>query len=192
MRRSSTRKGEKAVPNKSASATVRSRYIEQAASDLEENRHQQQDLITRLDVLRQEEELLLSILSLAEDSAKVPEQAQGEETPLSHVVSEGSARQVTGARPMRSGAKPSGKGGQRPGKERRPLLKDLLLDLLKGHVEPRHAAELREELLARHPERVPTPQVVRNTLEGLVAKGTVERHKQGRSVMYTVVTSGDE
>lgn len=41
--------------NKSAGATVRSRYIEQAASDLEENRHQQQDLIAHLETLRQEE-----------------------------------------------------------------------------------------------------------------------------------------
>ncbi len=175
------------MPNKSASATVRSRYMEHAASDLEENRHQQQDLIARLDALRQEERLLLSILSLAEDSAKVPEQAQGEEAPLSQVVSAGPVAETTAPRPKPSGAKRSGRGGRGAGKEHRPLLKDLLLDLLKGHVEPRHAAELREELLARHPERVPTPQVVRNTLEGLVAKGLVERHKQGRSVMYTVV-----
>ncbi|MFI2645244.1 hypothetical protein [Streptomyces sp. NPDC018610] len=67
------------------------------------------------------------------------------------------------------------------------LLRDLLLDLLGGHSEPRLAAELREELLSKHPDREPTPQVVRNTLEALVAKGRIQRHKQGRSVMYTLV-----
>ncbi|MET8944532.1 hypothetical protein ABZX30_13335 [Streptomyces sp. NPDC004542] len=180
------------MPNKSAGATVRSRYIEQAASDLEENRRQQQDLTARLDTLRQEERLLMNILTLAEDSAMVPEQAQGEETSSSHVSSAGPATRAATPRPRRPEAKRSGRGSRRPGKDHRPLLKDLLLDLLKGHAEPRHAAELREELMSAHPERVPTPQVVRNTLEGLVAKGLIERQKQGRSVMYTVVTPGED
>jgi sulfur transfer protein SufE len=81
-----------AVLNKSARTTVRSRYIEQAASDLEENRHQQQDLIAHLDTLRQEERLLLDILSLAEESASLPEQAQGEEASVSPVSSGASGR----------------------------------------------------------------------------------------------------
>ncbi|WP_234544821.1 hypothetical protein [Streptomyces shenzhenensis] len=166
--------------------------MEQAASDLEENRRQQQDLTARLDTLRQEETLLLNILSLAEDSAMVPEQAQGEETPSSHVPSGSPATQATAPRPGRSGTKRSGSGARRPGKQHLPLLQDLLLDILKGYDEPRHAAELRDALMSEHPERIPTPQVVRNTLESLVAKGLIERHKQGRSVMYTVVTPGED
>lgn len=59
-------------------------------------------------------------------------------------------------------------------------------------MEPVPAHELREELLRAHPDRVPTPQVVRNTLEGLVAKGLIRRHKQNRSVLYTVVAAGDD
>lgn len=46
---------------------------------------------------------------------------------------------------------------------------------------------MRDELLEKHPDRNPTPQVVRNTLESLVAKGRIRRHKQQRSVMYTLV-----
>ena len=59
------------------------------------------------------------------------------------------------------------------------------MDLLRAHDEPRLAKELRDELLAKYPDRTPTPQVVRNTLESLVAKGRVRRHRQKRSVMYT-------
>ncbi|MCX5355660.1 hypothetical protein PU648_55520 (plasmid) [Streptomyces mirabilis] len=192
MRRSSIHKGEKAVLSKSASTTVRSRYIEQAASDLEENRRQQQDLIAHLDTLRQEERLLLDILSLAEESASMPEQAQGEEASVSPVASGSLVSQTSAPRSRPTQTKRAGTGGRRPGKEHGPLLKDLLLGLLKEHVEPRQAAELREEVMSKHPERVPTPQVVRNTLEGLVAKGLIERHRQGRSVMYTVVPPGGE
>ncbi|MCX4403850.1 BlaI/MecI/CopY family transcriptional regulator [Streptomyces sp. NBC_01764] len=178
--------------NKSAGATVRSRYIEQAASDLEENRHQQQDLIAHLETLRQEEKLLMDILRLAEESASMPEQAQGEEASLPPVASGSPVSQTSAPRPRPTQTKRVGTRGRRPGKEHGPLLKDLLLGLLKEHVEPRSAAELREEMISKHPERVPTPQVVRNTLEGLVAKGLIERHRQGRSVLYTVVAPGDE
>lgn len=53
------------------------------------------------------------------------------------------------------------------GKSRRPLLGDLLIELLTGHAEPRLAKGLRDELLKKYPYRHPTPRVVRNTLESL-------------------------
>lgn len=140
-------------------ATLRSRYVEQAASDLEENRRRQRELIDRISELQQEEAMLLDILSLAEryeglpDPSRVPEQT--------HAAPPGS-------------------------KSRRSLLGGVLLELLAGHDEPRLAKEVREELLAKHPDRSPTPQVVRNTLESLVAKGRVQRHKQQRAVMYSL------
>jgi Fe2+ or Zn2+ uptake regulation protein len=79
----------------------------------------------------------------------------------------------------------------RRGKSRQSRLADVLLSLLGGHTEPRLAKELRDELLAKHPDRNPTPQVVRNTIESLVAKGRVHRHKQQRSVTYTLAQSGE-
>ncbi|MYX39534.1 hypothetical protein GTW59_00205, partial [Streptomyces sp. SID89] len=73
------------MPTKSATATVRSRYAEQAASDLAENRRQQQELTRQLETLQQEETLLLDILSLAghpaADAAHVPQQARNEPEP---------------------------------------------------------------------------------------------------------------
>ncbi|MEV7127984.1 hypothetical protein [Streptomyces sp. NPDC093260] len=229
------------MPTKSATATVRSRYAEQAASDLAENRRQQQELTRQLETLQQEETLLLDILSLAghpaADAAHVPQQARNEPEPAprqapsapepASAAPDATAEDAPAEQPAPAGdeettkaatkspakkraakntakpatrstvksapkgaAKTAAKGtGKAAAKkdESQVLLRDLLLDLLGGHSEPRLAAELREELLAKHPDREPTPQVVRNTLEALVAKGRIQRHKQGRSVMYTVV-----
>lgn len=44
--------------------------------------------------------------------------------------------------------------------------------------------------MAKYPKRNPTPQVVRNTLEPLVAKGRIRRHKQERSVLCTSMDPG--
>ncbi|MEW2424699.1 hypothetical protein AB0911_29535 [Streptomyces nigra] len=151
-----------------STATLRSRLVDQAASDLEDNRRRQRELTGQLAVLQQEEALLTDILKLAQryesfaDASRLPEQSQDEP-----VVD----------RPQRTST------------ERRPLLGDLLLELLGRHDTPCSAKELRDELLEKHPDRRPTPQVVRNTLESLVAKGRIRRHKQRRSVMYTLSPS---
>lgn len=179
-----------------SAATLRSRYVEQAASDLEENRRRQRELTEKLTVLQQEEALLMDILSLAEryeglsDASRLPDATQSESVP-------GQGRHVSGTVPLAPGETPGrasaaavrrkAMGATRSGaeeKSRHPLLGDILMDLLRGHDEPRLAKELRDELLEKHPDRAPTPQVVRNTLESLVAKGRVRRHRQKRSVMY--------
>ncbi|MFJ9041582.1 hypothetical protein ACIRF8_34075 [Streptomyces sp. NPDC102406] len=157
-----------------SAATLRSRYVEQAASDLQENRRRQRELAEKLKMLEQEEALLVDIMNLAEhyeDSKGVsplPEQAQSEPVP------------AKSPQPAKA-SKPAAESAQR-----QPLLGTLLMELLAGYDEPRPAKELREELVRKHPDRTPTPQVVRNTLESLVAKGKIRRHKQQRSVMYTL------
>jgi hypothetical protein len=162
---------------KQAAESLRARYVEQAASDLQKNLRQQQELAERFKALKEEEALLGDILSLAErfegsaDPSDLPEQAQ-DEPALPRTPTE---RPVAAAEPK---------------KPRQPLLGDLLSELLSAHQEPRPAKELREELLERYPDRSPTPQVVRNTLEGLVAKGRLRRHKHQRSVTYTLVEPG--
>lgn len=181
-----------------SAATLRSRYVEQAASDLEENRRLQQELAEKIEMLKQEEALLSDIMHLAEryegssDPSRLPEQAQDEPaltqtkrgaTGTSLPGEEASRRSVSA---KGASAKAVGKTAAK-GKSQQPLLGDLLLDLLRTYDEPRLAKELRDELLEKHPNRTPTPQVVRNILESLVAKGRVRRHKQQRSVMYTLV-----
>ncbi|MGV9914670.1 hypothetical protein ACWEWD_15075 [Streptomyces tendae] len=179
------------MTNQSAT-TLRSRLVDQAASDLEENRRRQQELEERISVLRQEEALLTDILKLAEryegftDPSRLPEQLQGEPvvTKDRQAATGAAARRTDSARTALAGD--SAKAGAK-GKSRQPLLGDLLLELLGKHDGPRLAKELRDELLVKHPDRNPTPQVVRNTLESLVAKGRIQRHKQQRSVMYTLI-----
>ncbi|MBO1413757.1 hypothetical protein [Streptomyces sp. FH025] len=176
-----------------SAATLRSRYAVQAASDLEENRRRQRELAEKLAMLREEEALLIEIMALAEhhqgdaELSPLPEQAQDEPTLTQERLSRTPGAATKAPRSARTGsrAKAAAKG-----RSRRPLLGDLLLDLLAGHSEPHLAKDLREELMVQHPDREPTPQVVRNTLESLVAKGQVRRHKEERSVMYTLVDRG--
>ncbi|MEU6290960.1 hypothetical protein [Streptomyces sp. NPDC046988] len=176
-----------------STAPLRSRLVDQAASDLEENRRRQRELTDQITVLQQEEALLTDILSLAQrydgfaDPSRLPEQLQDEPVVARAKRTGAAATRRTGAA-RTSAASDRAKGGAK-GKSRRPLLGDLLLELLGGHDGPRLAKELREELMAKHPDRSPTPQVVRNTLESLVAKGQIQRHKQQRSVMYTLSPS---
>jgi hypothetical protein len=175
-----------------SAATLRSRYVEQAASDLEENRRRQQELTEKITMLKQEEALLADILNLAEryegfaDASRLPEQLQDEPvvTKAKRAAAGATSRRTAPVKTAPAGT--SAKAGAK-GKSRQPLLGDLLADLLGTYDEPRLAKELRDELLEKHPDRNPTPQVVRNTLESLVAKGRIERHKQDRSVMYTLV-----
>ncbi|MCX4912172.1 BlaI/MecI/CopY family transcriptional regulator [Streptomyces sp. NBC_00687] len=148
-------------------ATLRSRYVEQAASDLQENRRLQRELTSRISALRQEEAMLMDILRLAERYEGLPDPSP---VPDPSAVPDQASSAVSDTK----------------GTPRRSLLGSVLLELLAGHDEPRLAKEVREELLAKHPDRSPTPQVVRNTLESLVAKGRVQRHKQQRAVLYSL------
>ncbi|MEU2561541.1 hypothetical protein ABZ626_19720 [Streptomyces longispororuber] len=180
-----------------SAARLRSRYVEQVASDLEENRRRQEELAQRIALLKQEETLLTDILELAEryegfaDASRLPEQAQ--EEPARTRAQRGGEAQPTARRtppsntaPAKAAPKTAAKTGAQ-GASRGPLLGDLLAELLAGQDVPRTAKDLRDELMAEHPSRRPTPQVVRNTLESLVAKGRIQRHKQQRSVLYTLV-----
>ncbi|RFC77830.1 hypothetical protein [Streptomyces sp. AcE210] len=189
------------MPSQSAE-TLRLRYVEQAASDLKENRRRQKELSEKLKMLKQEEALLTDILSLTErlhdlaEASPLPEQAQDEATftrgrPSGKPATANDGK-ATGGKTRRPAAtrsaKSSGKAGTQE-KQRQPLLGELLTELLAASDEPQPAKELRDELLEKHPDRTPTPQVVRNTLEALVAKGRIRRHRQQRSVMYTLVRS---
>ncbi|MFI6488849.1 hypothetical protein [Streptomyces sp. NPDC050564] len=180
-----------------SAATLRSRYVAQAASDLEENRRRQQELAERITVLKQEEALLADILTLAEryegfaDASRLPEQLQDEPVVAKAKKAPAKAASRRPAAVRTPAADKTAKAGAK-GKSRRPLLGELLADLLGKYDEPRLAKELRDELLEKHPDRNPTPQVVRNTLESLVAKGHIRRHKQQRSVMYTLVKPGSD
>ncbi|WAU83408.1 BlaI/MecI/CopY family transcriptional regulator [Streptomyces sp. Qhu-G9] len=67
----------------------------------------------------------------------------------------------------------------------KPTLVELIRDHLAQQSEPRSSAEVTTALTQAHPDREIKPKVVRTTVEGLVAKGQVQRTKQGSSVFYT-------
>ncbi|WP_420031638.1 hypothetical protein ACN2WE_01660 [Streptomyces sp. cg28] len=179
-----------------SAATLRSRYAEQAASDLADNRRRQQELADQLAVLKQQEALLLDILNLAEryegfaDASRLPEQVQDEPGTAKAPTAKKAAPVAKVPAAKKAAANTKAKADAK-GKSRQPLLGDLLVALLAGHETPQPASDLREELLAKHPDRNPTPQVVRNTLESLVAKSRIRRHKKQRAVMYTLVKSAN-
>ncbi|MER5587686.1 hypothetical protein ABT090_39495 [Streptomyces asoensis] len=66
-----------------------------------------------------------------------------------------------------------------------PKLVDLVREHLSSQDGPRSAAEVSTLLSQQHPERAVKVTVVRNALEGLVAKNQAQRTKQGTSVFYT-------
>ncbi|WP_225849043.1 hypothetical protein [Streptomyces sp. HPF1205] len=65
-----------------------------------------------------------------------------------------------------------------------PTLVTLVREYLRQEAEPRSAAEIAAALSERHPDRTVKANVVRTTVEGLVAKGAAQRTKQGSSVFY--------
>ncbi|MFE9361045.1 hypothetical protein [Streptomyces olivaceoviridis] len=75
-----------------------------------------------------------------------------------------------------------------PGATRRkhqtPTLVALIRSYLAEQSEPCSAAEVAAALSEAHPDRVIKTTVVRTTLEGLVARSSAQRLKQGHSVFY--------
>ncbi|MFD7683787.1 hypothetical protein [Streptomyces sp. NPDC060187] len=66
-----------------------------------------------------------------------------------------------------------------------PTLVELIRGYLTAQGEPRSAAEVSTALGKTHPDRRIQTNVVRTTLENLVAKSHAHRAKQGSSVFYT-------
>ena len=77
-------------------------------------------------------------------------------------------------------------------KKDEPPLRVVILELLTQHHEPRLVREIAQEVKEAHPDRDPSDQVVRNSLNTLIAKGQVERQEQGNSVLYTAVRTAEE
>lgn len=69
-----------------------------------------------------------------------------------------------------------------------PTLVSILEEVLSASQEPRMVSEIVNILAEQHPDRAAKTQVVRNTLEALVAKGLAERARQQGSVFYTPVS----
>ncbi|WP_320773983.1 hypothetical protein [Streptomyces sp. CRN 30] len=101
-------------------------------------------------------------------------------------------KKAAAAKPAKAAAKPAAKSTPKPAakpaakKTGGPTLGELIRGVLADQKEPRSAAEVATALGEAHADRPVKTTVVRNTLEGLVAKNLVQRTKQGTSVFYTV------
>ncbi|MDJ0380362.1 BlaI/MecI/CopY family transcriptional regulator [Streptomyces sp. G-G2] len=74
--------------------------------------------------------------------------------------------------------------------EKQTPLAELIHQHLSTRTEPKTAGEVAQALTAVHPDRNLSDNVVRTTTERLVARGRVERAKQGSTVYYTAVQQG--
>ncbi|MGW5371966.1 hypothetical protein ACWER6_30215 [Streptomyces sp. NPDC004009] len=190
-----------------ASATaLTSQYISQVAGDLERNVKEQERVSAELSALQEQ------LIALQHDHAVLVsmQQALGVPAPVAAPPTAGGGaavppprKQTTGAsggrrtakaaavkspkslkRAKQTGAKPAaGKPVAREGA--RPTLVDLVHRHLAGQSEPRSAAEVAKAVADAHPERSISSNVVRTTLENLVARSLAQRNKQGSSVFYT-------
>ncbi|WP_327723193.1 hypothetical protein [Streptomyces europaeiscabiei] len=88
------------------------------------------------------------------------------------------------AAPETAAPKTAAPKGSAP-KSNQPTLVELIRRHLTEQSEPRSAAEVATALTKAHPERRIQTNVVRTTLEGLVAKSKAQRTRQGSSVYYT-------
>lgn len=70
-----------------------------------------------------------------------------------------------------------------------PSWLDLVTAAVAGESEPKSVGEVADAVGAAHPGRKVQPTIIRNTLEQGVARGLLERSKQGRSVYYTRVAA---
>ncbi|WP_216588167.1 hypothetical protein [Streptomyces brasiliscabiei] len=103
--------------------------------------------------------------------------ATAEAAPAKTATAKSSTAKSTAAKP--APAKPA------PAKKTQPTLVELIRRHLTEQSEPRSAAEVATALTQAHPDRRIQTNVVRTTLEGLVAKSNAQRTRQGSSVYYT-------
>ncbi|GGT24459.1 hypothetical protein GCM10010271_29810 [Streptomyces kurssanovii] len=94
---------------------------------------------------------------------------------------------ATANSPVKKTAAAKAPAEKAPAKEKAvPPLHELILGiLLTSPGEPRVAREVTDQLAQDHPERATSVQTVRNTLEALVKKKSVEKSNQQGSAMYT-------
>ncbi|MHC3469394.1 hypothetical protein ACYF6T_11810 [Streptomyces sp. 7R007] len=161
------------MPDASPATTeLLTHYSSQLTKDLERNVQEQDQ------VRREIEALQARLLTLQHDHTVLATMQQALESGIPLQQS-----------PMPSPAQgydlPTAGTGAARRKQQAPTLVALIRSYLAEQSEPCSAAEVATALSERHPDRVIKTTVVRTTLEGLVARGSAQRLKQGHSVFYT-------
>ncbi|MGA5509219.1 BlaI/MecI/CopY family transcriptional regulator [Streptomyces umbrinus] len=184
----------------SATTELKTQYAAQVAADLERNTKEQERigaevaaLQEQLSALQHDQALLVNLQRTL--GAESLEAGSGEEESVTaakpSLPRQASAETKSGRRKKATASKPKKAAAKTPEpKTSSPAAKlPTLVELIHNHLgrqsEPRSSAEISTALTQAHPDRDIKPKVVRTTVEGLVAKGHVQRTKQGSSVFYT-------
>lgn len=177
---------------------LKAQYAAQVTADLRRNSEEQERISTEVAALQEQLHALQRDQALLESM----QQALIGHSPSTADASEQPNGVAATPLPQQSRRKNNAPGAPKSTKETRkkvakagtstkaadqPTLGELIRSHLAAQPEPRSAAEIANALTQAHPDRTVKATVVRTTVEGLVAKGRVERSKQGNSVFYSAV-----
>ncbi|MCX4902913.1 BlaI/MecI/CopY family transcriptional regulator [Streptomyces sp. NBC_00878] len=191
----------------SATTELKSQYAAQVAADLERNTKEQERIGAEVAALQeqlhalQHDQALLVNLRRTLDTESPAQAGPGEEEGVTAAPSlprQASAETKSGRRRKATAAKPKKAAAENrdakasPAAAKQPTLVELIHSHLGQQSEPRSSAEITASLTQDHPDRDIKPKVVRTTVEGLVAKGRVNRTKQGSAVFYTATGTPPE
>ncbi|WP_319054067.1 hypothetical protein [Streptomyces europaeiscabiei] len=197
----------------SETTDLKAQYTAQVAADLERNAKEQERLQAEITALQdqllslQQDHGVLANMQQAlgvvtPEPAPEADEVAAPSVPRQKTAATPQAAKRTRAKKAEKAAPPQGaKQAKKPvtktaapktaapktaaPKSNQPTLVELIRRHLTEQSEPRSAAEVATALTKAHPERRIQTNVVRTTLEGLVAKSNAQRTRQGSSVYYT-------
>jgi hypothetical protein len=190
------------VPDTKTPTELTSQYTAQVVADLERNTKEQERIGGEMEALQEQlnalrhDHAVLTNLHQALGATTAPVETGPEPTAATSVPrqktpgksAEGKRRTRKADSAKATTARTS--TARKPAAETasaQPTLIELIRRYLTEQREPRSAAEVSTALGQTHPERRIQTNVVRTTLENLVAKSHAHRAKQGTSVFYTAV-----
>ncbi|NEC63249.1 hypothetical protein [Streptomyces sp. SID9727] len=190
----------------SASQSVQTMYAERFATDLTDNRAEQEELTAQIERLRARlEQLRADEAWLTGMQAALPGETAPPRPRRAPRTGKKPAEDDTPAGTPVPAPRPAGRAKARPPRARAggkkaaaaagaPLHQ--LIRVLMPLGEPRLVREVHADLTKAHPERGTSVQVVRNTLETLVRRGVVGKGIQKGTALYTATapaaSEGDE
>ncbi|MFD9541374.1 hypothetical protein [Streptomyces sp. NPDC060022] len=187
-------------------SNVQAEYAQKVADDLAINQVEQDRVRAELARLQEElfqlegSEQVLVKMQAALGVSSTPKPKPGRKAAKIPATRSPKSKRVDGkaAHAPKTDSKPARRGentAKNAGSERRvgePTWVELIGSYLARQSEPKSSAEIAAAVAEEHPQREVQVPVVRNTLELSVARGLVERHKQGRSVYYQTAPAGEE
>lgn len=197
---------------------VQAQYAVRVATDLENNRKEQDRigaevaaLQEQLQALESDHAVLLSMqealgspgTAVAAPAKKTSPRKESVPAPRAGAAGSGAAptkkATATKAKTTAKGKDKAAKNAPKAAEKKKPAgpaAGPTLVELIDKHLvqqtEPRSAAEITTALAQEHPDRTIKTTVVRTTVEGLVAKGRAHRAKQGSSVFYTAAGAAEK